>query len=104
MFHQRLVLFVCCLSLIFGNLLSLEQELLKASDINKVMQQIFAQHVDKKNISAPILKHAFGIYIDQFDPYRTYLLEEEVAPYLNMSERRIAQVMAQYRAAQFYRF
>lgn len=94
---------VFCLCLMFTGL-SAQQELLKASDINRVMQQIFVQHVAKKNMSNEILKHAFGIYIDQFDPYRTYLLEEEVAPYLQMSDSDLAQVMAQYRKQDFTAF
>lgn len=103
MSFKRIALTACCLSFLFFAILP-AQELLKASDVNKVMQQIFAQHVDKKNISAPILKHAFGIYIDQFDPYRTYLLDEEVAPYIQMSDEEMAKVLEQYRQQNFTAF
>lgn len=96
--------FLCtagCLCLILSGTLAAQEELLKASDINRVMQQIFVQHVAKKNMSNEILKNAFGIYIDQFDPYRTYLLEEEAAPFTQMSDSDLAQVMAQYRKQDF---
>ena len=66
-----------------------EQALLKQQDIQEIMKQIFAQHVDKKALTTTILKHSFKVYIDQFDPNRTYLLKSEVDPYLNISDEKI---------------
>ncbi len=101
---KPIALICCCFVFIFTHFLSADEELLKASDINHVMQQIFSQHVEKKSISGPILKHAFRIYIDQFDPYRTYLLDEEVAPFLQMNDEEMAHVIAQYKQQNFSAF
>ena len=80
------------------------QELLKSDDVSKVMSQIFAQHVDKKEISSDILKNAFHVYIDQFDPLRLYLLQSEVDPYLNITDAQMQEVIAQYRNNDFSAF
>ena len=36
-----------------------DQELLQSKDINKIMKQIFNQHVDKKEMTVSILKNSF---------------------------------------------
>lgn len=83
---------------------SQEQELLKHDDVKKVMQQIFSQHMDKKQISETILRNSFQIYINQFDPDRVYLLEDEVRPYLRMSARQMRRLMRQYQNDDFSAF
>lgn len=81
-----------------------EQELLKQDDIGKVMQQIFSQHVDKKNMTASILRNSFKVYIDQFDPDRVYLLDSEVKPYLDVSGSEIGKLMEEYRKGDYAEF
>lgn len=81
-----------------------EHELLKPSDINKVMKQILDQHVDQKTMSGTILKHAFRVYIDQFDPFRIYLLDDEVKAYLNVSDAQMDQWAEQYKYNDFSAF
>lgn len=78
-----------------------QPESLQPSDVSKVMKQIFEQHVDQKEMSSTILKHSFRVYIDQFDPSRIYLLEEEVRPYLDISDAQMNQYMQQYRYSDF---
>lgn len=81
-----------------------EQELLKKQDIDKIMDQILQQHVEKKAVSSQIIKKAFTIYIDQFDPERTYLLQQEVQPYEEMSDSQIDTILAQYKNKDFSAF
>jgi carboxyl-terminal processing protease len=80
------------------------QELLSEADVNSVMQQIFTQHVDQKEMSTKVLKNAFRVYIDNFDPSRIYLLEGEVTPYLQMPENRLSSVLQDYKKNQFTAF
>lgn len=93
-----LSLFFCCISI---SLLGSEQGLLQAQDVNKIMKQIFDQHVDKKSITDVILKNSFKVYIDQFDPYRVYLLESEVRPFLRMGNAELAKILQQYQKSEF---
>src|SRR4051812_19129677 len=82
---------------ISGLLRAYEQDLLKANDIHRVMQQILSEHVDKKEMSGHILQNALLIYIDQFDPHRIYLLEQEIAPFIRLSPMHLRQIIEQYK-------
>ncbi len=73
-----------------------DQVRLKESDVHKLMDQIFKEHVDKKEISSEILKNAFTVYIDQFDPHRIYLMQDEVRFYLQPTESESRTVLKQY--------
>lgn len=86
------ILFACCF-----DLSGVEHELLQPKDVNKIMQQIFDQHVDKKEISNSILRKSFIVYIDQFDPKRVYLTENDVHPFLALSDSQIANIMSEYK-------
>lgn len=87
--------------LFFPCLYGAEHELLQPKDVNKIMQQIFDQHVDKKEISQSILKKSFIVYIDQFDPKRIYLTERDVQPFLQLNDSQIASIMSQYKNQQY---
>lgn len=78
-----------------------EHELLQPKDVNKIMQQIFDQHVDKKEISDSILIKSFNVYVDQFDPKRIYLTEKDVQPFLQLSQAQVAHIMSQYKNQQY---
>lgn len=68
--------------MVFGSipLAAEDHSKLKTDDIQKVMSQIFQQHVSKKAMTDPILQNSFRAYIDQFDPDRVYLLQSEISP------------------------
>jgi carboxyl-terminal processing protease len=91
-----LSLWICQIACLF-TVSAEEPELLKGSDIGRVMKQIFEQHVNKKEMSASILKNAFGEYINQFDPERVYLLEEEVRPFVQISDAEMHTILEQYK-------
>jgi len=78
-----------------------DPELLKPQDVSKVMQQIFEQHVDKKEISTSIISKSFVVYLDQFDPDRMYLLDQEANPYMHLSDAAVTKIMDQYKHNQF---
>ncbi|CCB85633.1 MULTISPECIES: tail-specific protease Tsp [Parachlamydia] len=86
---------------LFSYAFSAEHELLKTADVNKVMQNILQQHVSQKKISDQILKTSFKVYIDQFDPDRTYLLETETTPFLNVNDKQAQQLLKQYLKSDF---
>ena len=81
-----------------------EQDLLKSSDISRIMQQILSEHVDKKEVTPPVLQHAFETYINQFDPHRMYLLESEVVSYFKPYPAQLAQAIQQYKRNDFSQF
>lgn len=98
------ILFPTCLiiqCLLFFPGFTQDQELLKTSDITKIMQEIFNEHVDKKEISKQILNHSFKIYIEQFDPNKIYLLNAEVSPWLTLSDEQLDKILTQYHEGNF---
>lgn len=78
-----------------------EQDLLKSSDVDRIMNQILSQHVEKRAMSGKILQSAVAIFINQFDPQRIYLLESEVAPYAHLSDAQLNQYVEQYQRNDF---
>lgn len=100
MFIARLWRWLCIFFIAISFSLS-GTELLQTKDVNKIMQQIFEQHVDKKEITASIIKSSFKVYIDQFDPDRIYLLEEEIKPFTNIPDADLNRILAQYKQNQF---
>lgn len=93
-----LTCFIFCASLIYA---AEDKELLKTTDVNRIMTEIFDKHVDKKKMSGTIVGTSFKVYINQFDPQRVYLLESEVAPYLNMSDTDLNLITTQYNSNLF---
>lgn len=94
---------VGCL-LMTGTGVHADVELLKKQDVSHIMQQIFSQHVDKKEMTTSILKHSFRVYIDQFDPERIYLLASDVQPYENMSDADLEIVLKEYQQNNYAAF
>lgn len=65
-----------------------QQDLLKMGDISRVMDRLFHFHIESKQLTAPLVRRSMKLYIEQFDVEKAYLLESEVAPYLDMQESR----------------
>jgi len=73
-------------------------------DISTMMNQIFEQHIDQKEISTKTLKSSFKAYIDHFDPDRIYLLEAEVLPYEQMPDSSVQKMLEAYKAGNYQAF
>lgn len=70
--------------------------LLKISDIQIVMNEMFDQHVEKKEMTPHMMRNAINIYIEQFDRDKIYLLKSEVAAFLNMTDSEIQTIQNAY--------
>lgn len=77
---------------------------LQPNDVESVMRQILAYHVDEESITPQIMQRALSIYVDQFDPERVYLLQQEVDVFLNPSQNVIDEVYSEYGQSQFSYF
>ncbi|HSX10664.1 MAG TPA: S41 family peptidase [Chlamydiales bacterium] len=67
--------------------------LLKMGDIPKVMERFFALHIENKELSPTLIRRAMKLYVEQFDGEKAYLLEDEVKPFLQMSDKRAKEIM-----------
>lgn len=63
-------------------------------DIQKVMQKLFSQHVENKNLCPTIMKRMIKIYIDRFDPKKIYLLKEEIFPFVNINDKKAKKIIS----------
>lgn len=66
---------------------------LKFDDISRVMDKFFTFHIENREWNTTIVRRSFKLYIEHFDPEKAYLLANEIAPYLNMSEKRAHEIM-----------
>lgn len=96
---MRKVLF--CILIVFCIPFSLLAKLLQFQDIHTIMNQILEQHVEQKSITPQIIQNALILYINQFDPDRIYLLEEELLPFTNLSVSELNSIEEQYKHEDF---
>jgi carboxyl-terminal processing protease len=84
-----------CVAVIAAPLVAQEGDLLITEDIAPIMKEMFQYHVDQKQFSEEIISRSFKVYIDQFDPSKTYLLAADVEQYIDPSPRLVRQVLRQ---------
>ena len=78
-----------------------ENHLLKAADVGQVMHQILEHHVEKSEVSGQVLQQSLTSYVDKFDPDRIYLLEKEVAPWVDLNSAAMQQLVSQYKQGDY---
>ncbi len=78
---------------IFVQPLSSQLQPLKMQDVPRIMEKFLSLHITNKELSTALVRRSFKIYIEQFDPDRSYLLEKEAAPYLSLSEAKAQEIL-----------
>ncbi|MFA6502583.1 MAG: S41 family peptidase, partial [Parachlamydiales bacterium] len=71
------------------------------SDINKVMATIFDYHIDQNKYDEVLIERSFKIFIDQFDSLKIYLIENEVASYLDLNANKTKEILEKVRNGDF---
>lgn len=79
-------------------------EKLSVPDVQRVMQKMFAFHVENKTLHAALVRRCVKIYIEQFDPEKCYLLDHEVLPYLNLSDAEVRAMIERLRMQDYSDF
>jgi carboxyl-terminal processing protease len=62
-------------------------------DVPRVLDRFFSYHIENKDLSPVIIRRTFKVFIEQFDPDKSYLLSQEAVPYLQMSDAKVAEVL-----------
>ena len=70
------------------------QDSLKVGDIPKVMERLFHFHIENKQLNPSLIRRSVKLYIEQFDTEKAYLLESEVAQYVEMKDSRAEEIYA----------
>ncbi|MBS0625801.1 MAG: PDZ domain-containing protein [Verrucomicrobia bacterium] len=73
-------------------------------DISRVMQKMFSFHIENKELTAPLVRRCFKIYIEQFDPEKCYLLDKEAIAYLNLSDSQVQGIIQRLKAGNYQDF
>lgn len=76
-------------------------KLLKKEDVHKTMDELFTYHVEYKELAPLLIKRSFKIYIENFDPARIYLLNNEVKPFLEFSQTDLLKIIDRYQHNDF---
>ncbi|NGX63008.1 MAG: Tail-specific protease [Candidatus Anoxychlamydiales bacterium] len=71
------------------------------NEINKIMDRIFEYHIEYKEYDTKLISRALGLYIDQFDPLKIYLLQEEVDEYINLNQKNANIILNQIKNGDF---
>ncbi len=80
------------------------QQTLRLHDIPKVLERFFSFHIENKELSPVLIRRAFKIYIEQFDPDKSYLLSQEVLPYLQISDQKANEIISRLKAGDYSDF
>jgi len=78
-----------------------QEAALSLKDVRGIMEKIFSYHVENKEFSPLLVKRSFKLYIEQFDPEKIYLMQDEVEPFLNLDLSVLAEVVRDYYHDQF---
>lgn len=68
------------------------------------MNRLFNYHIDKKQMTPQLVRRSLKILIEQFDPEKIYLLDEEVQAILNISDETVRQMIQNYYKGSFEGF
>lgn len=71
-------------------------ETLKKSSIKPAVEEMLTYHVDHKIFSPTLVKRSFKLFISRFDPGKTYLMQSEVEPYLELTDKEIRAILLDY--------
>ncbi len=73
-------------------ILCIGQEL-RLQDVRPTMEELFSYHVENRQLSPLIVRRAFKIYLEQFDPSHLYLLKSEVKPFIELTDRQVEEII-----------
>ncbi|MFT4553215.1 MAG: carboxyl-terminal processing protease [Chlamydiales bacterium] len=73
-----------------------ETDLLSRPDVRKVMERLLEYHVDYNEMSPVVFERSFKVYLKHFDIDNMYFTNEEVVPYLNISEDVLQDIQREY--------
>jgi len=83
---------------------SADPQVLKISDIHRILDHLFSYHIEMKELNPTIIRRSIKIYIEQFDPDKSYLLASEAGPYLQLNDLRVKEIQQRLEAKDYSDF
>ena len=78
-----------------------KQKTLASGNVREVMNQFFEYHIDKKEMNTLLLERSLKVYLKQFDPAFTYLLQEEAITYTHPTDHALRKMLSEYEKDRF---
>jgi carboxyl-terminal processing protease len=101
MLRSRVLGLLCLISsLCFAS----EKYHLKIADVRNSMEEMFSYHIETKEMTSALIKRAFKIYIDQFDPQKIYMTQAEAKPFLDLNSTQIESIINHYYGDEYPEF
>ena len=69
------------------------KDILTQKDVHRTVEEMLSYHVEHKAFSPLLVKRSFKLFLEQFDPYKIYLLQQEIAPFWNMGENQVQETI-----------
>lgn len=95
---------LACLSLGGGLYSEEEKAFFSDQSIYHSIEKMLEYHVEYKEFSPLLIKRSFKLFLDQFDPYKIYLLQSEAHQFLHMSQEALEQVAEGHRKASYAKY
>ncbi|MBI3508195.1 MAG: PDZ domain-containing protein [Chlamydiia bacterium] len=74
---------------------------LKINDITNVVDRFFHFHIESHDWHPALVRRFMKVYVEQFDPDKSYLLESEILSYLNLSDKECEEITHRLRAGDY---
>ncbi len=97
---RNLSRFAVVFSLFFFSF-SLFAKQLEERDVPKVMSLFLEYHIESKSITSSILHRMVKNYIEMFDGEKSYLLKNEVMPFLSLSDQKSERVIQELKEGNY---
>ncbi|MCH9625103.1 MAG: hypothetical protein S4CHLAM123_02700 [Chlamydiales bacterium] len=81
--------------------LQASQSRLSSENVQEVMEKLFEYHIDQKEINTALMQRSLKIYLKNFDPSRSYLLETEAFPYIHPSKESLQKAVYDFQNDRF---
>lgn len=92
-----LLLIACCSS-------AFAERMLVSQDAPKVIAELFSYHIENKTLTPALVRRCIKVYLEQFDPEKIYLIDEEVYTFLSLSDEEAEEMGSRMRDGNFSDF
>lgn len=96
MFKQKIcIIFLVLFVPVFGGEES--TSFISNQSLHNSMELMLEYHVEYKSFSSLLAKRSLKTYIEQFDPYKMYLTQNEADVYIRITEKKLQEVVEGYK-------
>lgn len=90
------LLFCCGLPLLGGGI-----QAPRLSDVKPTLEEMFQIHIECNRLEPALLRRSLQLLLEQFDPEKIYLLQDEAEEFLSLSDKRSIEAVRAYNKGEF---